>query len=138
MRLLLDTNVLLDVLLDRHPWVEASSAVWKAHEDDRITCYVAACTLADIFYVARKLTNLETARRAIGLCCETFEICPVDRRVLETAHVMPGSDLEDNLQIACAGFGDLDAIVTRDGTGFEASPLPVFSPSELLEQWTTG
>ena len=132
MRVLLDTNVLLDVLLNRAPWATESSAVWQAHEDGRITGHVMACAIADIFYIARKLAHLETAHQAVRLCLETFEICAVDRQALEQAQSLPGSDFEDNLQIACASIAGLDGIVTRDKDGFEAAPLAVLTSAELL------
>jgi len=65
MRVLLDTNVLLDVLLKRDPWVAQSSAVWQAHDEGQIVGHVMACAIAGIFYIARRLTALETARTAV-------------------------------------------------------------------------
>jgi len=88
MRVLLDTNVLLDVLLKRDPWVAESSAVWQAHDEGQIVGHVMACAIADIFYIARRLTALEIARTAVRI-------------------------FEDNLQIGCASLAGLDAIVTR-------------------------
>ena len=132
MRVLLDTNVLLDVLLKRDPWVAESSAVWQAHDEGQIVGYVMACAIADIFYIARRLTALETARTAVRICLEAFEICAVDHQALEQARALPGSDFEDNLQIACASLAGLDAIVTRDEKGFRAAAIPVLTPAELL------
>lgn len=132
MRVLLDTNVLLDVLLKRDPWVTESSAVWQAHDEGQIVGHVMACAIADIFYIARRLTALETARMAVRICLEAFEICAVDRQALEQAWALPESDFEDNLQIACASLAGLDAIVTRDKKGFKAAEVPVLTPAELL------
>jgi predicted nucleic acid-binding protein len=70
MRVLLDTNVLLDVLLKRDPWVTESSAIWQAHDEGQIVGHVMACAIADIFYIARRLTALETARMAVRICAE--------------------------------------------------------------------
>jgi predicted nucleic acid-binding protein len=134
MRILLDTNVLLDVLLKRDPWVTQSSAVWQAHDEGQVSAHVMACAITDIFYVARRLVGLQTAQAAARLCLQTFEICTVDHQALEQAQALAGSDLEDNLQIACANLANLDAIVTRDKTDFKASAIPVLSPAELLTQ----
>jgi predicted nucleic acid-binding protein len=134
MRVLLDTNVLLDVLLRRDPWVAESSAVWQANDEGRIVGHVMACAIADIFYIGRRLTELETAHRAVRICLEAFEVCAVDRLALEQAQALPGNDFEDNLQIACANLAGLDAIVTRDRQGFESAAMPVLLPEELLKQ----
>jgi predicted nucleic acid-binding protein len=133
-QILLDTNVLLDVLLKRDPWVTESSAVWQAHDDGRIVGFVMACALADIFYIARRLKGLEAAQAAVRICLEAFEICTVDRQALEQALSLPGNDFEDNLQIACASLAGLDVIVTRDQKGFQAASLPALTPAELLTQ----
>jgi hypothetical protein len=52
---------------------------------------------------------------------------------LRLARTYPGQDFEDNLQIACAVLYNLDGIVTRDQTGFTASPIPVFTPTAVLQ-----
>ena len=134
MRILIDTNVMLDVLLNRDPWVAQSSAVWQANDEGQIVGYITACAIADIFYIARRLTTLETARVAVSICLEAFEVCAVDVQTLEQAEALPGSDFEDNLQIACASLAGLDAIVTRDTNGFQAAATPVLTPAELLMQ----
>lgn len=132
MRLLFDTNLVLDVLLNREPWVTEAKALWQAHDDGKIVGYITASTLTDIFYVARRLTNLELAFRAIHLCLDTFEICPVDRTTLRLALDLPGADFEDNLQIVCASLAGLEAIVTRNPADFKAASVSIFSPAEIL------
>jgi hypothetical protein len=61
------------------------------------------------------------------ICLATFEIMPVGRLELEQADAMPGSDLEDNVSLACSQAAGLDAIVTRDLRGFAGSTIPVLS-----------
>ncbi len=134
MRILLDTNVILDVLLNRDPWVAQSSAIWQANDEGQIVGHITACAVTDIFYIARRLTTLETARAAVSICLEAFEVCAVDLQTLEQADALPGSDFEDNLQIACASLAGLDAIVTRDKSGFQTAAMPVLAPAELLRE----
>ena len=132
MRVLFDTNIVLDVFLEREPWVTEAKILWQAHDEGRITAYIVATTITDIFYIARRAAGLETAHTAVRTCLETFEICLVDRRALEQAAGLPGNDFEDNLQIACANLAEIDVIVTRDPGGFEAATIPVLTPAELV------
>lgn len=132
MRVLLDTNVVLDVLLNRQPWVKDAAAVWQANDDGRIMAYLTASTFTDIFYIARKVTDIAGARQAVRTCLEAFEICDVTRHTLQLAETLPGNDFEDNLQIACATLQNLDAIVTRDKAGFQSLSMAVFEPADLL------
>ncbi|HKP53778.1 MAG TPA: PIN domain-containing protein [Chloroflexia bacterium] len=134
MRVLLDTNVVLDVLLVRAPFVETSSQVWQRVDDGSIEGYVLASAVTDIFYLARKQVGLKTAHKAIRTCLNAFEICTIDRPMLDRALMLSGSDLEDNLQEACALIYGLDAIVTRDKEGFKSSNIPTLTPAELLSQ----
>jgi len=132
MRVLLDTNVLLDVLLQRAPWVTDSSAVWQAHDQGQITGFIMACAIPDVFYIARRLTSLDEALGAVRVCLEAFDVCAVDRQALSMAYTLSGRDFEDNLQMACASIAGVDAIVTRDAEGFRESPVPILAPGELL------
>lgn len=67
MDLFFDTNVILDVLLNREPWVKEASALWKANDEGLLTGYMAASSFTDIFYVARRLAGLDSARTAVRL-----------------------------------------------------------------------
>lgn len=138
MNILLDINVVLDVLLNRAPWVADASAVWDAHRDGRISAHLAAFSLPTIFYIVRKQNDLTKAHDGVRVCLETLEIAPVVRSTLELARSQPLSDYEDNLQIACAIEAQLDAIVTRDPAGFSQSPIPAITPAELLTRLATG
>ena len=62
----------------------------------------------------------------------TFEIIPVGRLELEQADAMTGSDLEDNVCMACAVNARLDAIVTRNTKDFAGSQILVLTPTQLL------
>ena len=62
---LLDTNVVLDALLDRNPWNIQANAIWQAHLDKQFVAYVTATTLTDIFYISRRYGELEKAWRLV-------------------------------------------------------------------------
>lgn len=134
MKILLDTNVILDVLLPRPEWLEAAEGIWKATESKRLQTYVTANSLTDIYYVARKLSGATKALEAVDVCLSTFDIAAVDRATLERARQSPGQDFEDNLQLACSERLGLTAIVTREPSGFQDTALAVWSPSECLRR----
>lgn len=131
--ILVDTNILLDVLLNREPWIADSTRLWSACEQGKVAGFVCASSFTDIFYVARRLTDLAKARSAVRLCLETFEVCAVDKSSLEIAEQLAGNDFEDNLQLACAIQYRLDAIVTRDNDGFRDAPILILTPADLLD-----
>ncbi|NER38810.1 MAG: PIN domain-containing protein [Oscillatoria sp. SIO1A7] len=135
MRVLVDTNIILDSVLEREPFADDADALFDAIEYDRIVGYAAATTLTNIFYIVRKQArSIERARQAVSETLDALEICAVDSSVLEAAFASPLRDFEDAVQLACALDEDLDAIVTRDARGFVDAPLPVLSVAELLER----
>lgn len=132
MRVLLDTNIVLDVPLRRMPWQVDAESILNAVREERLACSVAALTVTNVFYVARRLVGSEQARNIVRDCLQTLDVLDVGRRELEIADAFPGSDFEDNVQMAVAIAEGVDAIVTRDAAGFLKSPVTVLTPSELL------
>jgi len=132
MTALLDINVILDVLLARPPWVTHSQALWQACDEARLGGHIAAASLPTIFYLVRRSAGVHKAWDAVKVCLDAFQVCPITTESLRLATTLPGSDFEDNLQIACATLAGLDAIITRDPRGFTGSKVPVMTPAELL------
>lgn len=132
MRVLFDTNVLLDALLAREPFVTDAAFLLEAVEAGRVEGFLSATTVTDVHYLVRRQTgNAETAIAAVVQLLALLEICTVDRSVLEQAIALGFDDFEDGVQVACAIAMRLEAIVTRDVNGFTGSPIPALSPEAL-------
>ena len=132
MKVLLDTNVVLDLMLERDPWRAEAEAIAQAGADGRLQAYICASSITDIFYISRKLAGAARARFIVRTCLDRLQVVSVTRDLLDAAERRGGSDFEDDLQTECAADARLDAIVTRDPKGFAGSPVPVLSPAELL------
>lgn len=132
MRILFDTNILLDAILTREPFATDAAFLLTAVELGQITGFVSATTLTDVYYLVKRQTrSAETAFNAVNELLELMEICTVDRAVLEQAILFDRDDFEDAVQIACAIRLGLDAIVTRDVAGFTNSLISIISPENL-------
>lgn len=79
----------------------------------------------------RKSAGTEIAQDAISQILTDLNICAVDRDVLERSLALNFRDFEDAVQYACAVVHNVDAIVTRDASGFMSAGIPVLSPEEL-------
>ncbi len=99
-----------------------------------VICAVTTLSIANLFYIGRRLVGTQQARSDVRTCLNTLQILAVDRQALIDADALAGLDFEDNIQIAAAVATSLDAIVTRDLSGFSHAPLAVWSPSELLQR----
>ena len=127
-RALIDTNVALDWLLDRKPWSDAAQPLWDARDAGHIIAYLPASVLTDIFYIVRRQADIPTAFTAVDQVFAAFGLYPVDASLLQQARALPGSDFEDNVQIACATNAQLDLIITRNPADFRHSPVLVIEP----------
>jgi predicted nucleic acid-binding protein len=134
MHVLFDTDVVLDVLLSREPFLAEAEPLWRLLGGNELTGYLAAITVTNAHYLLRKYAGLEIARNSVQECLDIFFICPVSTEVLSEALSMVGNDYEDNVQITCALKFGLDAIITRDKRGFKHSPILVLTPSEAIAQ----
>lgn len=134
MRVLFDTDLILDLVLDREPFADAAAAVFTLHEKGRIRGYISGITLVNVFYLTRKSKGIAGARKAVEELLTTLSICPLDQLVLENAHRLTFTDYEDAVQHACATACGLDAIITRNLADYKNSTLPVFSPTDFLNQ----
>jgi len=133
MRILIDTNVVLDFLLQREPFFQDAEHLFQVVGNGQVIGYITATTLTDIFYIARRHTqSLEKARQAVSETLTAMDVCPVDRSVLESALNSNLVDFEDAVQVFSAVTQGLDTIVTRDAQGFLNSPLLTLSVQELL------
>jgi len=137
-RILIDTNIILDFLLQREPFFLDAEQLFQEIDSGRVVGYVTATTLTDIFYISRRHTrSIEQARQAVSETLTVMVICPVNRAVLESAFRSGLADFEDAVQIACAVAQGLDAILTRDTQGFLNSSVPAVSIHDLLQQLGT-
>jgi predicted nucleic acid-binding protein len=133
-KILIDTNIILDLILERQPFVENAVLIFEQIERGNLAGYIAATTITNIFYIIRKIEGREVALAAIHRLLVGLQFCAVDRQTIETALSLGLKDFEDSVQLVCATLDQLDAIVTRDPKDFSSSNLPIYSPTELLTQ----
>ena len=134
MKILIDTNVILDLLLEREPFVESAIDLFEQIERGQFAGYIAATSITNIFYILRKTEGRDVALAAINRLLIGLQFCAVDRQTISTALSLELKDFEDSIQLACATLAHLDAIVTRDCRDFIGSTLPIYSPADLLSQ----
>ena len=131
-RILFDTNVVLDVLLDRQPHVGASVAAWAAAENGIVEGMLAAHAVTTIHYLVQKEMGAAQARRIVSAILRVFAIAAVDGAVVEEALHLPFSDFEDAVTAVAARVAGCACIVTRDPKGFRGSLVPPLTPEAAL------
>ena len=132
MRVLIDTNVVLDLLLDRRPFAEAATRIFALVEESRIEGFLCATTVTTVDYLLGQSLTPAKAHDALQKLLDLFEIAPVNRSVLEQALRSKISDFEDAVLEQAGRLVAVDAITTRNIKDFKKSTVPIFDPAELL------
>lgn len=133
MRILLDTNIILDLFLEREPFVQDAALIWKAHEGGHLTAFVSAITPVNVFYIGRKLRGEKVALNAVQALLSTLPVAAVNQAVLEAGLQLGFKDFEDAVQHACATASGLEAIITRNESDFVGAELDVFAPADFIK-----
>lgn len=131
MKVLFDTNVILDVLLEREQFLVLSSNLVSSAETGLIKGYLCATTIITIDYLVSKQYNKEKAKLAIQSLLKIFQIASVDRIVLEESVNSKFTHFEDAVQYYSGQLIPVDSIVTRNISDFKNAEYPIYSPSEL-------
>ena len=135
MKIMCDTNIIIDVLLEREPFVEDSCKVLSLCEDHLIHGFVSASSVTDVYYLVRKYTHsTDLAYKAVGKLLEIVKVGSVTNNDVLNAFQQKAKDFEDCLVATCAKSIRCDYIVTRNKKDFEEFGVPVLTPVELLRQ----
>ena len=134
MRLMIDTNIILDVLLKRDPFFKDSKAVLDLCESRKILGFISASTATDIFYLVRKaLNSTDEAYTALGHILNIVKVLTVTNDDVNTAFIQHAPDFEDCLLATCAKSNKCSGIVTRNKKDFLSFGISTFSPEEIIE-----
>jgi len=133
MKIMCDTNVILDVLLEREPFAEDSYKILKLCEEHKIDGFVSVSSVTDIFYLVRKYTHsTELAYKAVGKLLEIVKVCSVKNNDILIAFQKKAKNFEDCLVATCAKSIHCDYIATRNKRDFEGFEISVLAPNEIL------
>lgn len=132
MNILVDTNVILDVLLNRAPFVDNSSEIMGLVERRKYKGMLCATTLTTIHYLACKSIGKKHGHEAIRTLLQIYHVAPVNQKVLTLALSSTFRDFEDGVLHAAAIQAGAEAIITRNIKDFTKAELPVFTPEEFL------
>ena len=129
---MLDTNVVLDVLLDRTAFVDQSSQILDLVERGTVTGLLCATTITTLAYLAGKAVGKQPATKQIRQLLSLFEVAPVTRAVLDAALASKAPDFEDAVLAEAALQAGAHAIITRNLRDFAHSPVRAHTPAQWL------
>jgi len=131
MKVLFDTNILLDVLLNRQEFVKLSANLVSLVETNKIEGFLCATTLTTIDYLVSKTKNRKIAREALYKLLAIFHVSDVNKAVLELSIQSNFKDFEDAVQYYSGTCAGVDCILTRNPKDYKNSKLIIYTPTEL-------
>lgn len=138
MKVLIDTNIIVDVALDREPFSAESDRILTFVEEGQIQGYVSASTFSDLYYIIRRDKGrdwtLEFLRQLAIFC----QVATVDNSVISMALTCNFKDFEDAIQYSTAAINRIDAIVTRNPRDFPVTTPRIVTPNQLILELTTS
>lgn len=127
-----DTDVLLDVFLERDPFKWDSAGVFSLADEGRIRISISALSLMNAHYTLQKNVGADEANRRVNLLLEMVDLLPVTEKHIRLALSGNHIDFEDSVQFMIAKEEGMDLILTRNIKDFRHSTIPVLTPSQFL------
>lgn len=134
MKIFLDTNVILDVLIKREPFYINSAKVLTFVNEKIVSGYISAMTINNIYYILRKLKNKETAKNFITEILESFEIIPLTKDILNQSNKINTRDFEDGIQFFSALDCGCDFLITRNDKDYPKLGIKIMTPAAFINK----
>ncbi len=131
-RVLFDSDVLIDVLSRREPFLVASSLALSSTIRDNVEAYVAGHAVTNIFYILRRQIGNQATREVLTQLLQRLRVASVTDEIIRQALSSPIADFEDAVTSAAASSAQVEQIVTRNLSDFLRSDIPAVSPEMFL------
>lgn len=134
MVVLIDTNVIVDFLVRREPYAEDAIKIISLCNEQKITGYLAAHTIPNLFYILRRDFSVRQRKEMLRALCKIFDVSGIERdKILAALDNDEFEDFEDCLQMECAMEVGAEYIITRNLPDFVNSEIPVIEPKDILK-----
>ena len=132
--MLLDTDLLIDIALDRHPFSDPASDLLDRIEQDRRRAFIAWHSVSNLYYIVAPAQGKVRTRDFIVDLTRVVEVASGGAEAIRYAAGLPMADFEDAMQVACARACGATRIVTRNIKDYKHSPIPAINPREALTE----
>lgn len=136
MLILIDTNIIIDFLMNREPFAADANHIIEICTDKKVTGIIAAHTISNLFYILRRQYNTAERKEILKQICTIFDISSIDKvKIISALDNNDFSDFEDCLQYECAKETAAECIITRNTTDFKQTDIPVVFPDVFLAKY---
>ncbi|MBD2442332.1 MULTISPECIES: PIN domain-containing protein [Aphanizomenonaceae] len=138
MKILIDTNIIIDNALEREPFWNASEQVLSLIEQGTIVGYISASTFSDLYYIIRKARGRDWTLTYLNQLITFCQIATVNQAAITMAFTTNFKDFEDSIQYSTAVVNQLDAIITRNPQDFPIVTPRIITPEQLIAELTNS
>ena len=132
--LFIDTDVIIDFLIDRKPHSREAAIIFTLIEQKKIKGYVSSLTLSNLYYVLRKVESHNKVIAKLASISKLVTILKVDQQTIKHAIASGFQDFEDSIQYNCAlDYKKIDVLITRNTKDYKNPEIPVMTPSDYLK-----
>ena len=132
--LFIDTDVIIDFLIDRKPHSREAAIIFTLIEQKKIKGYASSLTFSNLYYVLRKVESHNKVITKLDSISRLVTILKVDQQTIKDAIASGFSDFEDSIQYNCAlDYKKIDVLITRNTKDYKNSEIPVMTPAEYLK-----
>ena len=136
MKLLIDTNIVLDVLLKREPFYQDAVKVMNMAQYDDVQEYISASAVTDIYYIAyRQIKDRTLVLELIKRLLMVVSVAAVSEREIRNALKTGWKDFEDAVQYSIAFLNEMDGLITRNSKDYELADINICSPEQVLKEY---
>jgi len=132
-KIFIDTDIILDLLLERDPFYEFSSKLFIKVENKEIEGYVSSLIFSNLFYIIRKIKGIDEAKIILRKLKYLVNVLAINDKIIELSLDSNFSDFEDGIQYYVSLENNLDIIITRNKDDYKYSKIPVFTAEEYLD-----
>ena len=133
-QVLIDTNIILDIALQRDPFFEVADQIFGKIDEREIRGFVTSSSITDIYYILKKVCDRKKTIEFIRELIDILEVLSVTKETIINALNAEFKDFEDAVQYCVADMNRIDVIVTRNKSDFELSSIEVCTPEELINR----
>jgi len=133
-KLFVDSDILLDFLLDRRPFADYSQSLLNRGEERSLRLYTSTLILANIHYILSKECNKFFAKTSLKYLMEFIEVVPFAADHINSAIIGEHTDFEDSIQYYIAKQNDCDLIISRNIKHYKKFDISVLTPEEFLRK----
>ncbi len=134
-KVLFDTNIILDIVLEREPFFEEALNLFELIDADVISAFITATTITDIYYISKKVKGHKESHEFITHLVQVVNILGIDKEIIINALSKEMKDFEDAIQITASEFNEIDYVITRNKSDFKnISSTKIMTAAEMLTE----